>query len=96
MSAISDYESKVDAAFTAIGATVDSIVTLVGNVAGDVNRLKDIITALQNSAGTVTPEDQALLDKSEAAVNALAGKVNGVKDALAALDAATEEAPTPA
>ena len=95
MSAISDYEAKVDAAFVAIGSTVDTIVTLVGNVGGDVDRLKALIKQLQDSAGTVTPEDQALLDKSEAAVNALSGKMTGVKDALAALDAATEEAPTP-
>lgn len=94
MSAISDYEAKVDAAFTAIGSSVDSIVASVAGVSGDVDRLKATILALQNSAGTVTPEDQALLDKSETAVNALASRVSGVKDALAALDAATEEAPT--
>ncbi len=95
MSAISDYEAKVDAAFTAIGASVDSIVASVTGVSGDVDRLKALIAQLQNSAGTVTPEDQALLDKSEAAVNALAGRVSGVKDALASLDAATEESPNP-
>ena len=95
MSAIQDYETKVDAAFTAIGETVDSIVTSVSGVAGDVDRLKATIKALQDSAGTVTPEDQALLDKSEAAVNSLAGRMAGVKEALASLDAATEEAPTP-
>ncbi len=94
-SAIADYEAKVDAAFTAIGASVDSIVTSVSGVAGDVDRLKATILALQNSAGTVTPEDQALLDKSEASVNALSSRVAGVKDALASLDAATEEAPAP-
>ncbi len=96
MSQISDYEAKVDAAFTAIGASVDAIVTSVGGVSGDVDRLKATIKALQDSAGQITPEDQALLDKSEAAVNALSSRVSGVKDALASLDAATEEAPAPA
>jgi len=95
MSAISDYEAKVDAAFVAIGSSVDSIVTSVAGVSGDVSRLKALIEQLQNSAGTVTPEDQALLDKSEAAVNGLSTRILGVKDALAALDAATEEAPAP-
>ena len=94
MSAIENYSAKVDAAFVAIGSSVDSIVASVAGVSGDVQRLKDIIAALQASAGTVTPEDQALLDKSEAAVNALSSRVSGVKDALAALDAQTEEAPT--
>ena len=94
--AIETYAAKVDEAFTAIGQTVDSIVTSVGGVAGDVDRLKALIKQLQDSAGTVTPEDQALLDKSEAAVNALGARMNGVREALASLDAATEEAPTPA
>jgi len=57
--------------------------------------LKALIKLLQDSAGTVTPEDQALLDKSEAAVNALGARMNGVREALASLDAATEEAPSP-
>jgi len=96
MSEISNYEAKVSAAFTAIGETVDSIVTSVTGISGDVDRLKATIKALQDSSGTVTPEDQALLDKSEAAVNSLATRMAGVKEALASLDAATEEAPTPA
>jgi len=70
-------------------------VTSVNGVAGDVDRLKATIKQLQDSAGTVTPEDQALLDKSEAAVNSLASRMAGVKEAMASLDAATEEAPTP-
>ena len=95
MSAISDYEAKVDAAFTTIGQTVDSIVTSVSGVAGDVERLKALIKQLQDSAGTITPEDQALLDKTEATANALANRMAGVGQALASLDAATEEAPSP-
>jgi hypothetical protein len=93
-SEIANYEAKVDAAFTAIGATVDSIVTSVTGVSGDVDRLKALIKQLQDNPGPISPEDQALLDKSEQAVNALAGRMSGVKDALASLDAATEEAPT--
>ena len=92
---IETYAAKVDEAFTAIGQTVDSIVTSVNGIAGDVDRLKATIKALQDSAGTVTPEDQALLDKSESAVNSLAVRMAGVKEALASLDAATEEPPAP-
>ena len=95
MSAISDYEAKVDAAFVAIGQTVDSIVTSVAGVSGDVDRLKATIKQLQDSAGTVTPEDQALLDKIEAGANNLASRLAGVREAMASLDAATEEAPAP-
>ncbi len=95
MSAISDYEAKVDAAFVEIGSSVDAIVASVAGVSGDVDRLKALIKQLQDSAGTVTPEDQALLDKSEAAVASLATRVASVRDAMASLDAATEEAPSP-
>ncbi len=92
---IKDYEARVDAVFTAIGSSVDSIVSSVSGVAGDVDRLKALIKQLQDNPGPISPEDQALLDKSEAAANALSSRVAGVKEALAALDAATEEAPTP-
>lgn len=44
--------------------------------------LKDQITALQNSQGAITPEDQALLDGIEA-------KAAAVADKLTALDALT-------
>ena len=95
MSVIQDYAARVDEAFTAIGASVDSIVTSVTGVSGDVARLKALIEQLQNSAGTVTPEDQALLDKSEAAVSSLSARIKNVSDSLSALDAATEEPPAP-
>ena len=93
--AIETYAAKVDAAFTAIAETVDSIVTSLSGVAGDVDRLKATIKQLQETPGTITPEDQALLDKSEAAVNQIASRLAGLKEAMASLDAATEEAPTP-
>ena len=95
MSEISNYAAKVDAAFTAIGETVDSIVTSLSGVVGDVDRLKATIKQLQETPGTITPEDQALLDKSETAVNNIAARLAGLKEAMASLDAATEEAPSP-
>jgi len=87
--AIETYAAKVDAAFTAIAETVDSIVTSLSGVAGDVDRLKATIKQLQETPGTITPEDQALLDKSEAAVNQIASRLAGLKEAMASLDAAT-------
>jgi hypothetical protein len=81
--AIETYAAKVDAAFTAIAETVDSIVTSLSGVAGDVDRLKATIKQLQETPGTITPEDQALLDKSEAAVNQIASRLAGLKEAMA-------------
>lgn len=76
MSAISDYAGKVNTAFDEIGASVDGIV-------GDIAGLKKKIDDLQNSPGTITPEDQKLLDDIQARAVAVAEKVK-------ALDEATE------
>lgn len=75
MSAISDFKVKQDAHNTVIDTAVDGLVA-------DVKSLKDQITALQNSAGQITAEDQAILDSIEA-------KTGTIADKLAALDAET-------
>lgn len=81
MSAISDYAGRVNTAFDKIGTAVDGLVD-------DVAFLKEKIEELQNTAGQITPEDQALLDALEARVGTTA-------TALEALDAATARPPTP-
>lgn len=81
MSAISDFSAKVNVAFDEISTAVDGIVL-------DVQFLKDQIAALQNSTGEISAEDQALLDSIDAKATLLSTK-------LKALDAATEEPPTP-
>ncbi len=81
MSAISDFADKVTASFTSIGTAVDGLT-------GDIQTLNDKITALQNSSGAITPEDQALLDGIQTQAGAVADK-------LAALDALTAPAAVP-
>jgi hypothetical protein len=95
MSQISTFADAVTATFNEIGASVDAIATSVSGVAGDVTRLKELIEKLQNNPGPISPEDQALLDRAQMDVAALATRVAGVRDAVAALDAATEEPPAP-
>ncbi len=73
MGAIKDFADKMKLHNDAVDAAVDGI-------SADIQALNDKITALQNSAGQVTPEDQALLDDLEARGAALATKI-------AALDA---------
>ncbi len=73
MSAISDFAAKQKAHNDAISAGIDGIAT-------DVKTLNDKITALQNSPGTITPEDQATLDQLDATGQALADKVKAVDD----------------
>lgn len=67
MSKISEFADKVTAHNDKIDAALEGI-------NGDVVGLKALIEQLQNSAGEVTPEDQALLDQLEARLAALADK----------------------
>lgn len=83
MSAIGDYAAAVKTSFDEISLSVDGI-------AGDVKQLKDTIDKLQNSPGTITPEDQALLDGIQSQAKALADKVKALDDATA-----PPEVPTP-
>jgi len=82
MSAISDFSDKMKVHHDKQDAAIAGII-------GDVQVLNDKIAALQASAGTVTPEDQALLNDIEARGAAISTKVE-------ALDALTPPtAPTP-
>lgn len=75
MSKISDFAA-------AMNAFTDRQDAAVSGLQADVQFLKDEIAALQNSAGQITPEDQALLD-------AIQARASGVADKLDALDAMT-------
>jgi hypothetical protein len=81
MSAISDYAAKVT-------AFLDRQDTAITGVSGDVDFLVAEIKRLQETAGQITPEDQAILDGIQARAEAAATK-------LEALDALTPP-PTPA
>jgi hypothetical protein len=78
MSAISDFAAKQ-------AAHNDAIDTAVTGLQGDIKALNDKIAELQNTSGTISPEDQALLDGIEARSAAIADKI-------AALDALTPPA----
>lgn len=79
MSAISNFAASQNALF----AQID---TAISGIQSDIQVLNDKITALQNSAGTISPEDQALLDELQAHAQAMTER-------LAALDALTPDAP---
>lgn len=83
MSAISDYAASVKSSF-------DELSTAVDGVSADVAQLKATIDKLQNSPGTISPEDQATLDSLQAQAKTLADKVKALDDATA-----PEETPTP-
>lgn len=79
MSAISDFAAKQNA----FNDRIDAAVT---GLQSDIDALNAEILKLQNSPGTITPEDQASLDALQARGEAIAAK-------LEALDALTP--PTP-
>jgi len=81
MSKITDFSTAVKASFDKVSGDLDSIST-------DIQVLNDKITALQNSPGTLTPEDQAALDDIQAGAVALAAKAD------AAVPAPLPPAPT--
>lgn len=95
MSAISDFAATVKTAFDQISDNVDAAVTSLAGLTADVQFLKDTIEKLQNNPGPISAEDQALLDAAQARAAQLASKAAALKDALATLDAQTEEPPTP-
>lgn len=82
MSKISEFAEKQNAHNTAIDAAIDGL-------AEDNKALTELIATLQNSAGTISAEDQATLDALEARTATQAEK-------LAALDALTPPPVPPA
>jgi hypothetical protein len=69
MSAISDFAAKQSAFNADVSADLDAIQTAIA-------ALNATITQLQNSPGTVTPADQALIDKLVTDGAALATKAD--------------------
>jgi ABC-type transporter Mla subunit MlaD len=53
----------------------------IQGIGGDITKLNDLITTLQNSAGQISPEDQATLDQLQTAGEAVAKKFEAL-DAL--------------
>ena len=71
MSAISDFATAVQASFDKVSADLDTIVTGIAN-------LDSMITAFQNSPGTLSAADQAALDGIQTASQALVKKADAV------------------
>ncbi len=71
MSAISDFAAKQAEFQKRIDAAV-------ADLQGDIQSLNDKITALQNTQGQITPEDQALLDQIQATSSQVADKLDAL------------------
>lgn len=74
---------------TDISNGIDAAGTSLEGLTADVKNLNDQIAALQNSSGTVTAEDQAILDAAQAAGVALQEKLVAFNAAIEALNQLT-------
>lgn len=95
MSALSDFLAKQTAFNSRQATAIDAVVAGVAGVSADVDTLNAKITELQNSIGTVSPEDQAAIDSLQAQGEALSTKLEAASTALTALDAANPPPPPP-
>ena len=71
MSKVTDFAAAVQAAFDKVNADLDTITAGITN-------LDNLITAFQNSPGTLSAADQAALDGIQAASQALVTKADAV------------------
>ena len=71
MSQVSDFATAVQSAFDKVNSDLDTITTGIAN-------LDALITAFQNSPGTLSAADQAALDGIQAASQALVTKADAV------------------
>lgn len=93
MSAISDFAAKQKEFNQRQATAIDGAVESLKGLTDDVAALNKKIEELQNSPGTITPEDQALLDDLQTQGDAAAQKAESLANALKALDEQTP--PTP-
>lgn len=71
MGAIEDFAASVTTKLGTIAAGLDAI-------DGDVTNLQNQISALQAALGTVTPDQQALLDGISSTLDSLGNKVGDI------------------
>lgn len=71
MAAIQDFATAVNAKFDKLSSDLDAVVT-------GIKALDDLIRQLQNSPGTISPADQALLDQIQARSGDLVTKADAI------------------
>jgi hypothetical protein len=84
MSAVSDYATRANLAFTNISASLDNIVTDEANLA---KQISDLVAQIAAGGSVLIPADQTALDTLAAAGDALATKTKSIADAVPDLPA---------
>ena len=93
MNAITEFAAAVDAHLDAQDTSLSNIESAATGVRDDVSSLKAEIEALQQSLGSLSPDDQATLDRIKARLASAAANVEAQAQALSALDALTPPKP---
>lgn len=91
MATASESIKAFAAAMAAFQTRVD---TAIGDLQDDVKNLNDQISALQNSTGQISPEDQATLDGIQASAGAVADKLDALDALTPPVSPAAHGAPT--
>lgn len=96
MSALSDYIAKQTQFNADQASALASLSTDLGEVAGDVDGLKETIVELQGSiGGDISAEDKAALDQLVADAGASTAKLQALAASAKALNEATPPKPPP-
>lgn len=87
------YVVKRDEYDTRQEAATDILTESLTGLTGDVKGLKDLIKKLQDSAGEVTPEDQATIDRLQAQADRTTARLEAASAALKSLNEETPAVP---
>jgi len=82
---IDAFQVSVSDQLTAVNTALDAMSTSQADIAADEKALLDKIVELQNTAGDLTPENQAKLDAIVASAQSLSAKSQAQADAFKAL-----------
>lgn len=95
MATVKDFVAQQTAFNDRQGKAIDAAVASVQGITSDIDALNAKIKELQDSAGQVTPEDQALIDQLQSQGGALADKLDALSTNLGNLDAQNPPTPPP-
>jgi predicted nucleic acid-binding Zn-ribbon protein len=92
MTKVSEFGAQMKTYQDQADAKLDALQTATTGLQGDIKALNDKITALQNSPGEISADDQKLLDDIQAHAQAANDKLTNAAKALSDLDDLTPPA----
>lgn len=93
MSKLSDYAGQITGYSDQINTGLEGVGTSLDDIKGDLKFLNDKLTEIQNSAGDISPEDQASLDAALGRLKETSDKADAAKNKSAEVAALNPPAP---